>query len=479
MLFFSAEFLFIFLPIVILLTYLSHRFISPIYSLFFLSLSSIIFYSIHNIKSVYIILFSILFNFLMCKKIAKNKNIMIYFFAIFTNLLLLGYFKYRNFFIENINYVFYSNFQIIDLIIPLAISFYTFQQISYIIDIYNDRVGAVSFKEYLFFISFFPQLIAGPIILMEEMREQISNFLKKDYKIFKYFVFGFFIFTIGLFKKIVIADTIGIYVDEWFVNLADLNFYESWIAIISFAIQIYFDFSGYTDMAIGLALLFGFKLPINFKLPYKSLSIIEYWQKWHITMTRFFMNNIYVPIAVNFSRKYYDKNLSLIISSIALPSLLTFFFSGLWHGAGWKFTIFGLIHGFAIVINQIWKKYTKINLNKYISWTLTMFVVLISLVFFRAESFNSSVIMIKNLLLLKDLSQILTFNIGLFKDNFDKFFFLIIFIFSVFFIKYEKNYSELKDNIKIGYYSSFVIILIFYASIYLVERKQPFIYFQF
>ena len=198
---FSAEFLFIFLPIVILLTYLSHRFISPVYSLFFLSLSSIIFYSIHNIKSVYIILFSILFNFLMCKKIAKNKNIMIYFFAIFTNLLLLGYFKYRNFFIENINYVFYSNFQIIDLIIPLAISFYTFQQISYIIDIYNDRVGAVSFKEYLFFISFFPQLIAGPIILMEEMREQISNFLKKDYKIFKYFVFGFFFSLLDYLKK--------------------------------------------------------------------------------------------------------------------------------------------------------------------------------------------------------------------------------------------------------------------------------------
>lgn len=479
MLFFSEEFLFIFLPIVLLLTYLFHKFINPVYSLFFLSLSSIIFYSIHNIKSVYIILFSILFNFLMCKKIAKNKNKMIYFFTIFINLLLLGYFKYRNFFIENINYVFYSNFQIIDLIIPLAISFYTFQQISYIIDIYNDRFEAASFKEYLFFISFFPQLISGPIVLMEEMREQISNFLKKDYKIFKYFVFGFFIFTIGLFKKIVIADAIGIYVDEWFVNLADLNFYESWIAIISFAIQIYFDFSGYTDMAIGLALLFGFKLPINFKLPYKSLSIIEFWQKFHITMTRFFMNNIYVPLAVNFSRKYYGKGVSLVIFSIAFPSLLTFFFSGLWHGAGWKFTIFGLIHGFAVVINQIWKKYIRINLNEYISWTLTMFVFLISLVFFRAETFNLSVIMVENLLPLKNITQILNPNVSLFKDNLDKFYFLVIFIFSVFFIKYEKNYSELKNNIKIGYFSSVFIIIIFYVSIYLVESKQPFIYFQF
>lgn len=268
----------------------------------FLVFSSLFFYSYWNILYLPLILISMLFNYTIGLTLAKvnkkvsNKTLLS--IGIISNLALLGYFKYADFFIDNVNFIFSANLPSLNIVLPLAISFFTFQQIAYLVDSYRQQTKEYDFLNYALFVTFFPQLIAGPIVHHKEMMPQFAN-LKNKLINYKNIALGLFIFSFGLFKKVIIADTFAIWATNGFDNATTLSFIEAWTTSLSYTFQLYFDFSGYTDMAIGLALLFNIKLPINFNSPYKSLNIQEFWRRWHITLSRFLKDYIYIPLGGN------------------------------------------------------------------------------------------------------------------------------------------------------------------------------------
>jgi len=278
MLFNSYLYIFLFLPITFYIYFYLTSKKLIIFSKIFLIFSSLFFYGWWNIIYLPIIIFSIIFNFYISLKLVKQKNKFLLIFAILTNILLLGYFKYYNFFIENINIVTNSTIDIVPIILPLAISFFTFQQIAYLVDSYNSEIKEYNFLNYTLFITFFPQLIAGPIVHHKQMMPQFIktiNFVKN----YKNIMLGLFIFSLGLFKKVIIADTFATYATTGFDIASSLNLFEAWATSLSYTFQLYFDFSGYTDMAIGSALLFNIKLPINFNSPYKAINIQDFWRR--------------------------------------------------------------------------------------------------------------------------------------------------------------------------------------------------------
>ena len=315
MLFNSYLFILLFLPLVISFYYLSPSFIkfknlskNNCYIIILL-IASFFFYGYWNPKYIFLITGSILFNFFLAKKISykeeyksKKKLLII---GILFNLFLLGYFKYSNFFIENIEIIFDKSINWEKIVLPIAISFFTFQQIAYLVDVSNNKTKEYSLLNYSIFVSFFPQLIAGPIVYHAEMKKQYENlsFLKNNFN--NNITLGVCIFVIGLFKKVIIADSLSIYADPIFLSNEQGNnlvFIESWIGILSYTFQMYFDFSGYSDMAIGLAKIFGINLPFNFNSPFKSRNIIEFWKKWHITLSRFINDYLFTNIAMFFLR---------------------------------------------------------------------------------------------------------------------------------------------------------------------------------
>ncbi len=301
------------------------------------------------------------------------------------NILLLCYFKYSDFFIENLNLILNNSISLINLALPLAISFFTFQQIAYLVDSYRGETTEYDFLNYSLFVTFFPQLIAGPIVHHKEMMPQFAskwNLIKN----YKNIATGLFIFSIGLFKKVVIADTFAQWATTGFDKSPVLNFFEAWGTSLSYTFQLYFDFSGYTDMAIGAALLFNIKLPINFNSPYKALNIQDFWRRWHITLSRFMKDYIYIPLGGN-------RNGSLRVYANILA---TFIIGGLWHGAGWTFIFWGFLHGLALVIYSLWRK-TGYSIPKVFAWFMTFNFVNISWVFFRAEEWEHALTVLKGM----------------------------------------------------------------------------------
>ena len=348
MLFNSFEFIFIFLPVLILIYYFIifiNKSIANFALIYLLCIFSLFFYSFWKKEYIFLILFSIIINFLFSKAILNffNKKIFLILGIIF-NILLLSYFKYFNFIIANFNEFFYLNIDFRNIILPLAISFFTFQQIAFLVDCYRGLNAKYSFINYLLFVTFFPQLIAGPIVHHAQMMPQFENLSKNKNIILRNFLIGSSIFIIGLFKKIIFADNMALIVDPIY-DSNNLNFnlsiIESWIATLCYGLQIYFDFSGYSDMAIGLAMIFGIKLPRNFNSPYKSSSIIDFWKRWHMTLSKFINEYLFNPIAIFVARNSILSNFSLInnLSIIIVPALITFCISGLWHGASWNFVI--------------------------------------------------------------------------------------------------------------------------------------------
>ena len=319
---------------------------------------------------------------------------MVLIFGVMINIALLGYYKYANFFIENLNQITNNNYSIESIILPLAISFFTFQQITYLADSYKGITKDHDFIHYCLFVTFFPQLIAGPIVHHKEM---LPQFLKKENMGLKFnnVSIGLTIFIIGLFKKVVIADSMGALATPIF-NLAEqgieLTMLEAWGGALTYSLQLYFDFSGYSDMAIGLARMFNIKLPVNFFSPYKSKNIIEFWRRWHITLSTFLKDYIYIPLGG--SRNGNTRQLSNL--------LITMLIGGLWHGAGWTFVIWGGMHGLFLIINHLWlnwkkQMFTKGNFNttatKFIAWTITIVALILSWVIFRAETLDGAVTM--------------------------------------------------------------------------------------
>ena len=320
----------------------------------------------------------------------KKNDKMILITGVFSNLLVLFYFKYYDFFIDNINLLFGSSFSLKHILLPLGISFFTFQQISFLVDTYRGELDSCSFIDYALFVSFFPQLIAGPIVVHEEMLPQFARIGKddrsKEEKV-ELFTRGIYVFVLGLAKKVLIADTFGVAVDLAYSNVSAINGFESLITIVFYSLQLYFDFSGYCDMAKGIAGMFGMTIANNFNSPYKATNIVEFWKRWHITLSRFFTKNIYIPLGGN--RKGEGR--------MYLNYLIVFFLSGLWHGAGWNFILWGMLHGVLYVLTKWWINKKKTCVIKPLACVLTFAYVSIAWVYFRATSVEQANILLSNI----------------------------------------------------------------------------------
>ena len=377
MLFNSPEFIFIFMPIVLLFASLVQNYINKEANIYIIILSSIFFYGFWDTYYIPLLLGSVLFNFLIHKKIKDNRMLIT---GLIINISVLLFFKYTNFFIDNLSMILDKNFTNYNIGLPLAISFFTFQQIAFLVDSYKNKTTKFSFHEYILFIIFFPQLIAGPIVRFHQFIPQLQS--RKLNISLENFSIGIVIFSIGLFKKIVLADQLGIVSDNVFLhsNQHTLSFFESWGGILAFTFQIYFDFSGYSDMAIGLGQIFGIKLPLNFNSPYKSKSIIDFWRRWHISLSSFLKEYIYIPLGGNKNGifiKYFNILVVMIIG-------------GIWHGAGWNFILWGFSHGILLIVNhEINRNNIKIFLPTLAKQIITFLLVTITWVLFRAENILS------------------------------------------------------------------------------------------
>lgn len=354
----------------------------------FLILASLFFYGWWEISFLPILLGSIAVNFSIGKCMKPEKSKALLWVGGIFNLGLLGYFKYTGFFMGIFTGEQTGLFGFAQAALPLGISFFTFQQIAYLVDRYKNKTQAHGLREYMLFVCFFPQLIAGPIVHQQEMLPQFAkDYPKSDLS--ENVAIGLSIFVIGLFKKLVLADMMAGYATPVF-NAAesgqDIEFLAAWIGAICYTFQIYFDFSGYSDMAIGLARLFGIKLPQNFYSPYKALNIVEFWRRWHITLSRFLRDYLYIPLGGN--RKGNVRRYANLMTTMLL--------GGFWHGAGWTFIIWGGLHGAYLCINHGWQHVTRGKiltqnaLYKLAAMGLTFFAVVIAWVFFRALSLESA-----------------------------------------------------------------------------------------
>jgi alginate O-acetyltransferase complex protein AlgI len=274
--------------------------------------------------------------------------------------------------------------------VPLGISFHTFQQITYLTDVADgEEETPPPLPEFILFVMFFPQLIAGPIVLHREMGRQLSEVAANRFPGYESFGPGFVLFCLGLFKKVCLADNLANFVDVTFQWPQPRQFLEVWCGTIGYAVQLYFDFSGYSEMAVGLGLMLGFVLPFNFNIPFAAVSMTEYWKRWHITMTRFFTMYCYSPLALAANRLVNDREMTGIgafMLCVGGPTLVTFLASGLWHGAGWTYIAFGLVNGIGLMINHAWRETGMPKLPKIVGWFLTMLTILVTLVYFRSTS---------------------------------------------------------------------------------------------
>lgn len=356
MLFNSYAFIFLYLPVVLLgffwLARISHAFAAA-----WLALASLFFYGYWNPAYIGLLLGSIVCNYAFGLWIAKaggsrearrKKQLLIV--ALTANLALLAYYKYANFFVSSINSVAETQWSLGEIILPLGISFFTFTQIAFLVDTYQGKVKEYNFIHYLLFVTYFPHLIAGPVLHHREMMPQFA--LASTYRInWDHVATGLLLFTVGLCKKVLWADSLAPFANAIFdgaqhgMEIGILpTIYEAWSGALTYTLQIYFDFSGYTDMALGVALMFGIRLPINFNSPYKATSIIEFWRCWHMTLSHFLRDYLYIPLGGNRKgniRRY-------------LNLMITMLLGGLWHGAGWTFVIWGMLHGAYLSINHLW-----------------------------------------------------------------------------------------------------------------------------
>ena len=404
MLFSSLEFIFLFLPITLLVFFQIGRRGYDRAAITWLVAASFCFYGWGNLAYIGLLLASILFNYSIgvilsnassSTTLSLNRRGLLI-FGIIVNLGLLGYFKYANFFLETTNQLIGTFFNLQRILLPLGISFFTFNQIAYLVDVYRQKAEKTKFLNYCLFVAFFPYLIAGPLVRGKEIIPQLESpvIFRLSYE---NIAVGFTLFSLGLIKKVLFADTIAGYANLVFDAVArgeSLTFIEAWIGAIAYTLQLYFDFSGYTDMAIGVARLFGIKLPINFNSPYKSANIIEFWRRWHITLSNFLRDYLYIPLGGN-RKGQFRQCINLIVVMLL---------GGLWHGAGWTFVIWGGLHGVYLVINHQWRLFRRslgqdLSQNRWWSRSLaclvTFLAVVVGWVFFRADNIASAIALLK------------------------------------------------------------------------------------
>ena len=469
MLFSSYEFLFCFLPITIIGYYLILNAKKVNMARGWLVIASLFFYGWFNIKYLPIIIVSILINFAIGKGIKKeDKYKKIYFIIGATfNVGLLCYFKYYDFFVENVNVLFKTNWTLKHLLLPLGISFFSFQQLSYLIDVYKGETKDYSLLNFSLFVTFFPQLIAGRIVLHSEIMPQFDDKEKQRLN-WDNIASGIFMFSIGFFKKLVVADSFAVWATNGFDSTASLTFYQGWFVSLAYTMQIYFDFSGYSDMAVGIGKIFNIDLPANFLSPYKSTSISEFWRRWHITLGRALSTYVYKPLGGN--RKGRVKTY--------INLLLTFLVSGLWHGAAWTFVFWGLLHGIASVIDRLFRD-NNWKINKYVSWFLTFMFVNCAWVFFRAATFERAFEILKAMFSIPsggafNMAGIITNGsiiiIGLV---------YILLVISLVVTLSFKNTYELAETFDYTTINTVYVVILMMIGISFMPRISPFIYFNF
>lgn len=406
MLFNSYIFILLFLPIALIGYFGINRMGRYQMALFFLCIMSLWFYAYFNPKYLLLIGTSILTNFCLSRLILQQKS-----FALKKGLLIAGvlgnlasifYFKYFDFFVSNVNGIFKTDFTLRNIILPLGISFFTFQQISYLVDSYKGNIEKYTFIEYVTFVTFFPQLVAGPIVTHDETLPQFRDLDKKKLN-YENLCTGLYSFSMGLGKKVLLADSFSKIVSVGFANIEALDSTNAILVMLAYSLQLYFDFSGYSDMAVGLGRMFNIDIIVNFNSPFKSKNVADLWNRWHISLNRFLIKYVYIPLGG--SRGSVFKTY--------VNTLIVFFLSGLWHGANWTFVLWGMLNGIAVVIYRMAKKYFD-KLPQIVNIFITFLVFNFTFVYFRAESVHDGTQFLKKVFsgsfgsVLPELSEALT-----------------------------------------------------------------------
>ena len=392
MLFNSYVFLLLFFPLCMIGYFGLNHFKKYDLGQAWLLIMSLWFYGYFNPSYLFIILGSIILNYLFTRlmgrtqdpKLRKAEMIL----AVILNLGILFYYKYFDFFLMNVNRFAHTDFALHNILLPLGISFFTFQQLSYIVDAYRGQVQQYKFLQYASFVAYFPQLIAGPIVTHDELIPQFMDESKKHFN-WDNFASGLFMFTLGLAKKVLLADTFGVASQWGFTNVAELDTTNAMLSCLAYTIQIYFDFSGYCDMAIGIGRMMNLELPVNFDSPYKAQTIDEFWHRWHKTLTRFFTKYLYIPLG--------GSRRGTIRTYINV--MIVYCTSGLWHGAAYTFILWGAMQGVMTIINRIWKKQIQ-QLHPGLSWCVTFLLVTASMSLFRANSVADFITILKQILMM-------------------------------------------------------------------------------
>ena len=388
----TFEFIFLFLPCALIGFHLLKKSSNSNYSHYWLITCSLLFYSWGDVSNLPILLFSLVFNYTIAQFIGSKdvqsslrpQNLSRKFFLILgivMNVLFLSYYKYFSY-------------------LPLGISFFTIMQIMYLVDCYEGMLKPNTLREHALVVSFFPTVTMGPIIRVKNVLTQFQETANKGISL-EQLAPSIVLFSIGLFKKVVIADNFAIIADIGYGSPSMLSMLEGWITSLAYTLQIYFDFSGYSDMAIAIAMALGIKIPINFNSPYKSKSVVEFWQRWHMSLTAFITTYIYTPIVRSFKKITFKKAM--------LATFITMIIVGIWHGSSWGFLIFGALHGLGMVVYHYWQKKIKITLPNFLAWALTFTYVNVAFIFFRAESIPDATAVLFSLIDFESIMSLATF----------------------------------------------------------------------
>lgn len=471
MLFNSFPFIFGFLPVALLGYYLIKV---DRLQLWFLFASSIVFYAYWSRTYVFLLLFTVILDFFIAQAIFRSKTQRgrkaLLLTSVIANLTILGFFKYYNFFAASVNELLHglgvssSLLPAFNLILPIGISFYTFQSMSYVIDVYRRACdahgGLLAFAGY---VTFFPHQISGPLVRHNQIVPQLESHSTYVFQADNFWR-GWYFFVFGLTKKILIADRIAPVVDSLVHSMATISNAEALLALLGYTLQLYFDFSGYSDMAIGLGLMMNIKFPQNFNSPYKSRSITEFWQRWHITLSSWLRDYLYISLGGNRKGSLFTyRNL-----------LLTMVIGGLWHGAGWVFAIWGAYHGLCLAIERLLKdlKFTPLK-NKTLQWLLTFIVVSIGWAFFRAPDIATAVLWLKKIFML---TETMTWDlVQIAPKNKDRFF--VALGIALILALFAKNTFEIR--FKPNVWRALLLALMFVVCLSFMNEESPFLYFQF
>ena len=481
MLFNSFEFIFLFAPCTFLLWTLLRRCNLNSAAVFTLLLASLLFYAYWNPPFILLLLASVIINYVfqrvICSYMRKGDSFRhtakyLLYIGVVLNLMFIAYFKYKNFILYNIDVLLGREAVYPALFLPLGISFFTFQQIACLVDTYKGKIGKTSFVDYTLFVSFFPQLIAGPIVKYEELIPQIRTVSKERFVNWDNVRLGLVVFACGLFKKIAIADYLSPVSIMLFDSAVVPTFYDSLLGTLAYTMQLYFDFSGYSDMALGLGFIFDVTLPQNFDSPYQSLSIIEFWRRWHMTLSGFLKDYVYIPLGGNRggqTKKYINL-------------LLTMLIGGLWHGAGWNYVLWGGLHGVYLVINHIFRTCTKglITIPRILCWVMTFSAVSFAWIFFRSPSMARASEVIRGF---AD-ADIMDFTLNAVTlSGGDLYKFIAALCGSIMLAAFAPNVHKFLSKVSSGkYYIALVSGACFAASLWLMtytEKVSEFLYFQF